>query len=49
MITDSLAGVTHQATIRVASAVAAGTYHLTMTATGADGLASTLEITVVVS
>jgi hypothetical protein len=45
-VTDSVAGVNDIATVHVASTVAAGTYHVTITGTGADGIKSSYTVTV---
>ncbi|HEV2390063.1 MAG TPA: hypothetical protein VGS04_04985, partial [Nitrososphaerales archaeon] len=48
-LTDSISGVTDAVTISVGSGVAAGTYHITITATGADGIKSSVSVTVKVT
>ncbi|MGH9920463.1 MAG: InlB B-repeat-containing protein, partial [Nitrososphaerales archaeon] len=48
-ITDSLTGVTDKGTIHVASTVPAGTYTVTITATGADGKTASATFTLTVS
>jgi hypothetical protein len=48
-VTDSVSGTTCAVTISVGSGVAAGTYHITITATGADGVKSSVTIAVKVT
>jgi hypothetical protein len=48
-ITDSLSGVSDVVTIHVGSTVAAGTYTVTITAKGADGVTSSVKLTITVT
>jgi hypothetical protein len=48
-LTDSVSGTTDAVTISVGSGVAAGTYHITITATGADGIKSSVTVAVKVT